>query len=234
MVADRRTRKSRDGEPVAAGAYRCSWHRTGKTRGTCPGVSVSLPHTEAWLTAAVFSRAAALDPTDPDDLGLLAEVAARHGVRTLDPEAAAERASLTAALDTTAATLERLDDDRAAGLFSGDLGTARYRRQVEALTARHAEATAALAALPSASLDVTPWLDSLGDDGPGAERHGWDTWDLTERREFLALLVDRVEVVKGRHSGGRTPFRPEERFRVWWAGATSPSIPAPLPPEPAE
>jgi DNA invertase Pin-like site-specific DNA recombinase len=215
MVADRR---------ATGGAYRCSWHRTGK-RPDCPGVSVSLPHTESWLVNAVFRRIAALDPEDEADLRLLAEVATRHGAQTADPIAEAERSTLTAARDTALATLERLDDDRAAGLFDGELGAKRYARQVDALTRRHAEAEEALAALPSGSIDITAWLDSVGVAGePGA---GFDTWSLEERREFLALFVDRVEVLKAAYRGTRNDrFRPQERFRLWWAGAAEPVSPA--------
>lgn len=68
----------------------------------------------------------------------------------------------------TRSALERLDDDRAAGLFDGDTGAARYRRQIKTLTARLESAQQALAALPSASQGLIPWLDTLsfGDTGP--------------------------------------------------------------------
>ncbi|WP_419703768.1 recombinase family protein [Promicromonospora sp. NFX87] len=215
MVADRR---------ATGGAYRCSWHRTGK-RPDCPGVSVSLPHTESWLVEAVFRRIAALDPEDEADLELLVEVAARHGAQTADPASEAERSTLTAARDSALATLERLDDDRAAGLFDGELGAKRYARQVDALTRRHAEAEAALAALPSGSIDISVWLDSVGI--AGERGAGFDTWSLEERREFLALFVDRVEVTKATYRGTRNDrFRPQERFRLWWAGAAEAVSPA--------
>ena len=69
-----------------------------------------------------------------------------------------------------------------------------------------------------------PWLDALSaaDDaevGPIGPGSSWDGWDLVERREFLSLVLDRVEVRKGAHSGGNTPFRGDQRLRLVWAGA---------------
>ncbi|MGW6227371.1 recombinase family protein, partial [Cellulosimicrobium cellulans] len=193
MVADRRP---------GGGAYRCSWHRNGKTRASCPGVSVSLAHTDDFVARAVWARAASLADVDaegdPASLDLLATAAGRFFARVVSPEVAAQRSSLEASIAATTAALYRLDDDRAAGLFDGPLGLERYQRQTEALEARLVAAREGLEALPSDTLDLTPLLDytgaSGGDVGPLDAGGVWEAWDVAERREFLGVFLDRVEV----------------------------------------
>ncbi|GER24018.1 hypothetical protein NCCP1664_25130 [Zafaria cholistanensis] len=202
------------------GAYRCMRHKRG---GGCTGTSVSMFHAEDYVARAVFSRLAALDPQDPDDLDFLLTATERFAARTEDGKVAAERATLQASIDSTRSALERLDDDRAAGIFDGETGTARYRRQVATLTARLEVAHKALTALPASSANLAPWLDSLSysDSGPIGPGSAWDAWDVGERREFLRMALDRIEVLSPirPHAGGNTPFRGEERLRLVWAGS---------------
>jgi hypothetical protein len=134
-------------------------------------------------------------------------------------------------LKTTRAALERLDDDRAAGLFDGEIGTSRYRRQVRSLTDRLTATQAALAALPEPGLNVSPWLDSLsvGDTGPLGPDSPWSGWSIAERREFLKLVLDRVEVIpaNGIRGRGADSFRGDQRLRLVWAAQESPDADEP-------
>lgn len=215
MVADRRP---------GGGAYRCAWHRSGRTRSTCPGVSVSLAHTDDHVASAVFARVSALDPSDPADVDLLLTAAKRFTARSVDPQTAAARAMLEATITTAITALERLDDDRAAGIFDGPLGTSRYTRQVQALDQRISTSRASLAELPTPSLDLGALLDPISsaadpDSGPIGPGSAWDGWDVAQRREFLSLFVHRVLVSKGTHSGGNTPFHGADRLAIEWLGA---------------
>lgn len=201
------------------GSYRCMRNRSG---GSCKGVSVSMEHSEDYVARAVFARLATLDPANDNDAALLSIATERFAARNTDPALAGERYTLSASLDAARSALERLDDDRADGLFPGETGRARYRRQVAALTARIESASAALAAVPGDGPAVIPWLDSAswGDTGPIGPDSPWQSWDVAERREFLRLAIDCVEVLpaSGRQAGGNAPFRPAERLRIVWAG----------------
>lgn len=212
MGADRRSGGTQ-------GNYRCMRHRRS---GTCEGTTTSILPTEEHLVRAVFSRLATLDPEEPADGALLVEVAERFNARLVDPTTASERRTLAVTIETTRQALERLDDDRADGLFAGDTGDARYRRQVQALTARLDDAQRMLGSLPTPSLDVTPWLEPLmsADGGPFGPDSPWASWSIAEQREFLKLAVDRVEVLASKRRGtGVGSFRGEERLRIHWAGS---------------
>lgn len=211
------------------GTYRCARHRRGST--ACAGAAVSMPHTDDYIARTVWERADTLDPGDPHDLRLLQAVAARYAEEHVDPETeAARRAALTVISDTEAA-MTQLDDDRAAGVFSGESGTGRYRRQVATLQDRGDAARAALEALPGndpedalhALLDVLSGLRE-----PGAEYDSpespWAAWTNDERRAFLALFLGRVTVAKGggRGGGDRTTWSGHKRLRLTWADEVPP------------
>lgn len=211
MGADRRS-------GTTGGNHRCMKHRRS---GTCTGTTVAMVHAEDHIARAVFTRLSALDPSDPDDAHLLLTATERFAARTEDGEVAGERAALRQTIDITRSALERLDDDRTAGLFSGDTGTARYRRQVQTLTGRLESAQKALDALPSSSEGFMPWLDTLtlGDTGPLGPDSPWAAWDAAERREFLKLALDRVEVLPAdpKRAKGINSFMGEQRLRLVWA-----------------
>lgn len=211
MGADRR-------KGTRGGNYRCMKHRRS---GTCSGTTVSMLPAEDYIALAVFTRLSSIDPSDPDDADLLLTATERFAARTEDGEIAAERNALRVTIDTTRSALERLDDDRVEGLFDGETGAARYRRQVKTLTARLESTQQALSALPSASQALIPWLDSLafGDSGPIGPDSPWASWSTAERREFLKLALARVEVlpIEVRRRGGVDSFRGDLRLRLVWA-----------------
>ncbi|MET4620429.1 site-specific DNA recombinase [Arthrobacter sp. 2762] len=212
MAADRRS-------GTTGGNYRCMKHRRS---GTCEGTSVSLIHAEEHVSRAVFSRLASLDPEDPDDLDLLLTATERFAAKTEDGEIAVERSALRNTIDTAQTSLERLDDDRTAGLFDGPTGSERYKRQVRRLNQMLETAQKSLAALPASTDSLIPWLDSLSysDDGPLGEDSPWSGWSVAERREFLKLALDRVEVIpaKNGRGTGRGSFNGVDRLRLVWAG----------------
>jgi len=214
MGADRRSGSS-------GGNYRCMKHRRS---GTCEGTTVGMVPSEEHIARAVFTRLASLDPADPADVDLLLTATERFAARTEDGEIAAERNALRNTIDTARASLERLDDDRAAGLFDGPTGAERYKRQVKRLSQMLDTAQKSLDALPSSTQNLIPWLDALafGDEGPLGPGSPWDVWSISERREFLKLALDRVEVLPSKGRGtGRSSFKGNERLRLIWAGSES-------------
>ncbi|MDN4479902.1 recombinase family protein [Demequina muriae] len=218
-------------------AYRCSWHRTGRTRLECPGVSVALDPTDDFVALAVFSRLATLAPTPmgPDDddslrdedAALLLTLTERFAAREEDPETTALRARLRETIAQLEGALYRLDDDRQEGFYDGALGTERYRRQSATLSAKYAKATEALEQVPVATGNgLVPWLDALSttqdpNEGPLGDGSIWAKWDVAERRDFLALVIDHVRVRKGTRNGG--VFDAASRLEIRWA--TGPSTP---------
>ncbi|KRC85211.1 hypothetical protein ASE25_19365 [Terrabacter sp. Root85] len=199
------------------GAYRCMKARRGQTG--CDGVAVAVRHSEAYVTGEVLRRLSHLDPEDEADAALLSAASERFAAKTtasadIEARSAAQRARAEAL-----AALDRLDDDRAAGLFDGANGAERYARQVRNLSARVEGAAATLESL-APSAPVVPFLDLLASaDDPSGDpllEGPWASWSVEEWREFLDLFLVRVVVNKGRHSGGNSAFRGAERLKFHW------------------
>lgn len=218
MGGDRRT----DGR----GTYRCTAHRRGSAK--CDGAAIAMGHADAHLTRLVWDRAVHLDPSEADDLRLLRAVAVRFNDKEADPEQDAARRAAEAVIADAERALEQLDDDRAAGVFSGASGTERYRRQTAALNdrAEAARATlATLATLPDVSTgdDLSGLLDLLtvlrAADVIDSPESPWSVWTVEERRDFLGLFLSEVAVAKANgHAGGdKVAWRGHERLRVRWA-----------------
>ena len=219
-------RMSGDRRTGGSGTYRCTLHRRGSA--LCPGAAVAMSLTDDHVVRAVFDRLRDLDPErDPADAALMRAVVSRYTSHHSYPATeASQRAALVVLADADAG-LARLDDDRAAGVFSGPTGTDRYRRQSAALSDRADAARATLASLPRASdaEDVAErWRDIVAELDAGAFAYTdpdspWQAWTLPERRDFLALFLDRITVGKATttHSGGdKTPWRGHERLTLHW------------------
>ena len=217
MSGDRRTNGS--------GTYRCALHRRGSA--TCAGAAVAMSLTDDHVVRAVFDRLRDLDPErDPADAILMSAVVSRYTSHHVDPATLASQRAALAVLADAETGLDRLDDDRAAGVFTGPTGTERYRRQSAAMTDRADAARATLAALPRASdaEDVAErWRDIVTELDAGSFAYTdpdspWQAWTLTERRDFLALFLFRITVGKATsHAGGdKTPWRGHERLTLHW------------------
>ncbi|MEU2742866.1 hypothetical protein ABZ656_48310, partial [Streptomyces sp. NPDC007095] len=115
--------------------------------------------------------------------------------------------------------LRTLYVDRQAGLYAGAVGDQMFRESVERLTA-HEERTAGrveeLGTAEAGTVAIpSEWTDPEGD--PLGPESTWAGWALSERREFLALFIDRVSVARsvGRGRNANTA----ERVAVHWAEA---------------
>lgn len=197
---------------AGGGSYRCSRHRNRKA--SCTGAAVAIEHAESYVVARVFRRLASLDPVaNADDAALIAAATERFAGR--DDVDAGRRTELRGIIDDARRALDQLDDDRAAGVFEGAAGTARYRRQAAALSKRLDAASADLAAVGAPSDALTPFLDSALLDG------FWESIDVSAQREFLALFLDSVDVHKSTRHGGNAKFRGSERLTLRWASSAS-------------
>jgi site-specific DNA recombinase len=217
------SRMGGDRRPDGKGSYRCMLHRRGSA--LCNGGAVSMPHLDGYLTRLVFERAIDLDPADPADLRILRIAAKRFNDRVVDPEVdSARRAAESIIIDAEDA-LNVLDDDRAAGVFRGDSGAVRYRRQAAALSDRAEAARAALTTLPDAAKgdDLTGLLDLLSilrEDGVDftSPESPWVSWSVEDRRDFLSLFLAEVTVSKatGHVGGDKVAWSGHKRLVVTW------------------
>ena len=198
-------RMSGDRRTGGSGTYRCTLHRRGSA--SCPGAAVAMSHTDDHVVRAVFDRLRDLDPErDPADAALMRAVVSRYTSHHSDPATtASQRAALTVLADADAG-LARLDDDRAAGVFSGPTGTDRYRRQSAALSDRADAARATLASLPRAS-----------DAEDVAER--WRDRTVHERHDFIFVY----QSASGRARSGQRgeARRADEQITNHWRAPLS-------------
>lgn len=179
-------------------SYRCQSARLGRTC-SAPGGAYRQA-LDAAVTRAWMLRLTTADPDDP----LLGAVADRW-VAQHDPEAAAKRASVLAALSQEKAALAAFDDDFP---VQRRLGVERYDCLSTALAKRIEGLQWTLDANPIPEADISPLLD------PVLVREAWEGANIREQRELLrlALLEARIsQGVRGRR------FDPKHRLTFVWA-----------------
>ncbi|MFF7751885.1 zinc ribbon domain-containing protein [Streptomyces sp. NPDC007971] len=208
MVTDRRNGKQ---------LYRCNRAQSGAVPGH-GGLAINMDDADDVVARTVWSRLTALDPEDPEDLEWLAEAARRFAAQADTGERQAELAAARAELEHVREALRTLYVDRqAAGLYVGGVGDQVFRESVERLTAHEARTAGRVEELGTAEAGTvaipSEWTDPEGD--PLGPESTWAGWTLSERREFLALFVDRVNVARsvGRGRNANTA----ERVAVHWA-----------------
>ncbi|MEU1269850.1 recombinase family protein [Streptomyces sp. NPDC005799] len=209
MVTDRREGKQ---------LYRCNRAQSGAVPGH-GGLAINMDAADDVAVRTVWSRLTALDPEDPEDLEWLAEAARRFAAQADTGERQAELAAARAELEHVREALRTLYVDRQAGLYAGAVGDQMFRESVERLTAHEARTAGRVEELGTAEAGTvaipSEWTDPEGD--PLGPESTWAGWALSERREFLALFVDRVTVARsvGRGRNANTA----ERVAVHWAEA---------------
>jgi DNA invertase Pin-like site-specific DNA recombinase len=198
--------------------YRCNRAGSGAVSGH-GGLGIRADVTDDVVTRYVWGRLEALDFEDPEDREFLAEAARRHAAQEDTSERQAELSAARAELEHVRAALRTLYSDRQDGLYGGETGKAMFAESVARLTAHEERTAARVAELetagPSTIAIPSEWTAPEGDPiGPGST---WAGWDLQEKREFLALFLDRVEIAPsvGRGRNANT----EERIKVTWAEA---------------
>ncbi|MFE1176304.1 hypothetical protein [Streptomyces sp. NPDC058773] len=96
------------------------------------------------------------------------------------------------------------------------MGTKMFRESVERLTAHEQRTQECLNELEAADVAVAipgEWTTVDGD--PIGEGSPWAAWDLQEKREFLALFIDSVRIVKSQGRGRNANTC--DRVLVRWA-----------------
>jgi len=184
------------------GNYKCQ-QNTQKGRTACPGVSVTMNHADEYVS---FRAQEAFFMAD-EDSPKMREIARLFNMGAVNPEIQRERDRLTAVIQDAQTALEELDADRIAGVFRGEAGTARYRRQAIALADRLESAQAELEALPTESDDPTAVIQN-------ARKliEFWGSSSIQERREFITLWLEDVTILPA--NGDRGRFKAERRFSI--------------------
>ncbi len=187
---------------VSAGrAYACYFHSSG---GFCPA-----PATAAWgalddyVSMRWLSRVTALEPED----SIVADIAQRWNSLTAPDDTQAIQEA-TAVVKAAEKDVRRLAEDRAAGLYEGEMGRY-FPPLVREAEGRLSAARAALDELSVGPVDITVVLDGI------LTYEAWDAADNDLRRELLGLAIDRVYVSKAAKRG--VPFVGAERCRIQWA-----------------
>mgnify|MGYP006887920149 CR=1 FL=1 len=168
--------------------------------------SVAVPDLDRAVIDAVLGHLAALEPGDPRLAAIAKRWLARHA-----PEHDAQRREFAERADTLRARLEDLESARwERGEFDDAEGPERYARFRSRIAEQLAAVESALAALPEPTVDVSALLDPVETAETFANT---SPATLAERREVLALVLERVTV----RSGGR--------IEPVWVGSNAEHLP---------
>ncbi|MFF2546465.1 hypothetical protein ACFVUY_28420 [Kitasatospora sp. NPDC058063] len=181
--------------------YRCSRHAAGLFC-PCPAL-VSITALEGYVFDCWGEMLGNAHPDDP----LVPAVGQRWGALN-NPQDAAAAAAARERIAMAEAPVRQLADDRAAGLYAGEMGK-HFPRLVREAEARLTTARDHLKELSPTHVDV----GFLIGQPENATRFILDA-DPAARRELLRLAIDKIWVSKGRQ-GYR--FDGEKRVRIEWA-----------------
>jgi DNA invertase Pin-like site-specific DNA recombinase len=196
--------------------YRCTRRRKlpGQHEG---GNTVNMAALDQYVAGRIMARIGTADHEDEATLAMLWEATRRFGKLTEAPETTGERASLLSERHDALGALNELYEDRAAGGYGGAIGRKHFLKAEAAATARLQGAEARLAELDQAQNPIMPIGEWLGE--PGTDPTGPDSWwgrsAMPERRAFVALFIDRIEILRNPSAGAQTPV--EQRVRLTWA-----------------
>lgn len=180
-----------------AGSYRCA--------ALANGLKCSAPFTaprdgvDDYVATRFLSYLATLEPNDERLVGIAARWTAH-----VDPATVEERTAAQTALDAVDADLARARRLSVSGVLTEEEAASEMTR----LRKHRQSAADALAALPSASIDVSPLLDLA------QSRDAWEALPVAERRELLALAIREVRI--SRASGRGVRFDPATRLSIEW------------------
>lgn len=201
--------------------YRCS--RSAEARRLMGGHRVNAVlqgATDDYVAGRVFARMLALDMDDEQDFALATETARRFARQTDTSGRTQELKEWQAQLAHTEESLTHIYEDQRQGLYAGKVGRAAFIEAVGAMQRTEATCREHIAALEAQEtstvvLPLDQWCEPGTDPlGPGS---AWSRWGLAQRREFLALWLDRVIVKAAPADGRRVPVG--ERLELVWATA---------------
>ncbi|ARF56347.1 hypothetical protein B1H19_21135 [Streptomyces gilvosporeus] len=203
------------------GVYQC-YVRAGapKAHG---GLNIRMWAADDAVARRVWGRLLALsrDPEelDEEETALLREAGRRFAHQRDTSGLQRERAATKSALDYARESMRTVYRDRQAGAYRGKVGEEMFLDSIKRLEEQEARCLTRLTELDSeaeraTTLPLSDWLgDSEGD--PLGDGSPWKEWDTMERRAFLSLFLDGVEISpavgRGRHA------KPDQRVHVSWA-----------------
>lgn len=161
---------------------------------------------------------------DPNVGDVLAEASRRFGRFRQSAETTQERTSLLAERADAVRGLEELYDERDAGGFRSDIGRRRFLKSESTLTDRMNAAEARLAEIGESETPPLPfeqWLPEDQDADPIGPGSWWYSASRDDRREFIALFVERITVSKSTKRGGHrwVEYDTASRVEVTWVSA---------------
>ncbi|MFE3789017.1 recombinase family protein [Streptomyces goshikiensis] len=190
--------------PTMGRSYVCNGHAMGKP---CPApASAMRARIEDHVFNRWFAQVAHSEMGDP----LMIAVAERWAALTA-PEATEDAREAIAAAKSAEAAIERLANDRAAGLYNGVMGK-HFPRLVAEAEETLREAQNRVSALSGSSVDLTMFDDST------LLAEAWGAADVPMRRDLLRVAVERITVTQAVRRGA--PFDGEARCVIEWAQPT--------------
>ncbi|MFF4495542.1 recombinase family protein [Streptomyces sp. NPDC001546] len=178
------------------------------------GNSAMQSHVDDFVARKVFALIQDATRSDPSAETVLAVRAATlvFSQAQEDPKTAAERSALRAEKEDAERALQELYDELEDDLYNGPVGRERFKKRkgnIEARVDRATKALEDLSAPESVELPLEAWLHNEGDStDPLGEGSWWHSAGQKERRELIALFVQRVQIKRatathaGRVRGG--------------------------------
>ncbi|MEU7177041.1 MULTISPECIES: recombinase family protein [Streptomyces] len=199
--------------------YRCNREGSGAKKMDVRRVSVRVDHTDNYVAECVWARLLNIDPTNADDMTLMAAVAERFARQQDTAGVALECNELEAQLKHTEQSLLEIYADKKSGLYKGAVGRAAFTEAVQSMQRTEEACRARLKELRAMQVQAVrvpmdDWRVGTPDDDPIGERSLWAQWDMIKRREFLSLWIDHIEI------GPRTSGKLRDvadRITIHWA-----------------
>ncbi|MEY9963001.1 site-specific DNA recombinase [Streptacidiphilus sp. MAP12-16] len=207
--------------------YQCTGHAEAHASAGVVAVSIAAAPLEDHLVRATWTRLAAIC-SDHGARAAVEAVARRFAGRCDTAEHRTEIRQARTELDQVSAALRQVYQDREDGAFAGTTGHERYLEAVQRLTVAEARLESRVSELGELQhRRVTlpySWLEcaTSGRD-PLSPESLWRSWDVGQRRTFLAVMIDRVSVAAGKCGGqrgvrGSAPTPVGDRLSIGWVG----------------
>lgn len=200
--------------------YRSNRDRSGAKAMGVTRVSVRVDQTDEHVARKVWARVLSMDPTNEDDMTLMAAVAQRFARQQDTAGVAVECNEIEAQIKHTEQSLKEIYADRKAGLYKGAVGHAAFTEAVQAMQRTEKVCRARLTELRaqqvnSVTVPLDEWRKGAPDADPIGEDSVWAEWGIIKRREFLSFWLDHVEIHPWPEKGTTTDIA--KRITVHWA-----------------
>jgi DNA invertase Pin-like site-specific DNA recombinase len=203
--------------------YRCPRTRVDDVGRTHDGGnSISALHLEDWVARRIFALITT-SAGDEETQEILLEATRRYGRRVEAPQTAGERTELVRARAADTQALNDLYDREEAGDYDDPIGRKRFRDRKDKILTRIKAAESRLAELDTIetpALPIEQWLPEDADADPIGPGSWWHGASLDQRRDMVALFVERITVHKAASKGGNyngVVFNAGSRAEITWA-----------------